>query len=91
MNIDLFDVTVTGSGTIYYTLDGSDPRQIGGAAVGNEIGSMYKQMDRPQNVGHFFCLFDPAAFLPSGEMTDRTDAMIDRVKACRNEFLKKQF
>ena len=26
-----FELTLTGSGTIYYTLDGSDPRQFGGA------------------------------------------------------------
>lgn len=56
---------------------------LSGAAVGSEVGSMYKHMDRPQNVGHFFCLFDATAFLEVGEMKRRLDAMIDRIKACR--------
>ncbi len=57
---------------------------LSGAAVGNEIGSMYKQMDRRQNVGHFFCLFDVAPFMDPAELTRRVDEMIDRVKACRH-------
>ena len=56
---------------------------LAGAAVGNEIGSMYKHMDRPQDVGHFFCLFDIAAFMDPAELTRRVDQMIDRIKACR--------
>ena len=56
---------------------------MSGAAVGSEIGSMYKHLDREQNVGHFFCLFDVSAFLDVAEMKRRLDAMIDRVKACR--------
>jgi LDH2 family malate/lactate/ureidoglycolate dehydrogenase len=56
---------------------------LSGAAVGNEIGSMYKHMDRPQNVGHFFCLFDVSAFMDVAEMKSRIDAMIDRIKACK--------
>jgi LDH2 family malate/lactate/ureidoglycolate dehydrogenase len=56
---------------------------LAGAAVGNQIGSMYKQMDRPQDVGHFFCLFDVAAFMDPAELIRRVDEMIDRVKACR--------
>ncbi len=56
---------------------------LSGAAVGNEIGSMYKHMDRPQNVGHFFCLFNVSAFMDVAEMKTRLDAMIDRIKACR--------
>jgi LDH2 family malate/lactate/ureidoglycolate dehydrogenase len=56
---------------------------LSGAAVGNEIGSMYKHMDRRQNVGHFFCLFDPAAFMDVQEMKRRLGDMIDRVKRCR--------
>jgi len=56
---------------------------LSGAAVGNEIGSMYKHMDRPQDVGHFFCLFDVSAFLDVAAMKHRLDRMIDRIKACR--------
>jgi len=56
---------------------------LSGAAVGNEIGSMYKDMDRPQNVGHYFCLIDVAAFIDPDELRRRVDRMIDRIKACR--------
>ncbi len=56
---------------------------LSGAAVGSEVGSMYKHMDRSQNVGHYFCLVDIAAFMDPAEMQARTDAMIDRVKGCR--------
>lgn len=56
---------------------------LSGSAVGAEIGSMYKHLDRPQNVGHFFCLMDVAAFMNVAAMKARMDAMIDRIKACR--------
>ena len=56
---------------------------LAGAAVGSEVGSMYKHMDRPQNVGHFFCLFDVAALMDVAEMKRRIDALIDRIKNCR--------
>ena len=56
---------------------------LAGAAVGNDIGSMYKHMDRGQDVGHFFCLFDVAALMDPAELIRRVDDMIDRVKACR--------
>jgi len=56
---------------------------LSGAAVGGEVGSMYKHMDRPQNVGHFFCLLDVAAFMDVAEFKKRTDGMIDRIKQCR--------
>ena len=54
---------------------------LSGAAIGSEIGSMYKDLDRKQNVGHFFCLFDISAFLPEKEFEQRMDSMIDRLKA----------
>lgn len=56
---------------------------LAGAAVGNEIGSMYKHMDRRQNVGHFFCLMDVAAFMDPADLKQRVDRMIDGVKNCR--------
>ena len=45
------------------------------------IGSMYKNMDRQQDVGHFFCLFEIGAFLDYDEYLRRIDATIDRIKA----------
>lgn len=56
---------------------------LSGAAVGSQVGSMYKDMDRPQNVGHYFCLIDVAAFMDPDELRERVDRMIDRIKECR--------
>ena len=56
---------------------------LSGAAVGSGIGSMYKDMDRPQGVGHFLCLLDISAFMPAAEFQSRIDRTIDAVKGCR--------
>lgn len=56
---------------------------LSGAAVGPDVGSMYKQRDRPQDVGHFFCLLDVSAFMAPETFRARTDAMIDRIKGSR--------
>jgi LDH2 family malate/lactate/ureidoglycolate dehydrogenase len=56
---------------------------LSGAAVGSSIGSMYKDMDRRQDVGHFFCLMDISAFMDVSEFKKRVDSMIDEIKACR--------
>lgn len=54
---------------------------LSGAAMGPDVGSMYKNLDRRQDVGHFFCLFDVSAFLPYDEYLQRIDETIDRIKA----------
>ena len=56
---------------------------LSGAAVGPAIGSMYKNMDRKQDVGHFFVLMDIAAFMEPAEFKQRMDKAIDEIKACR--------
>lgn len=56
---------------------------LSGAAFGAAIGSMYKDMDRKQDVGHFFCLLDIDAFMDVSEFKERIDQMIDEIKACR--------
>jgi LDH2 family malate/lactate/ureidoglycolate dehydrogenase len=56
---------------------------LSGSAMGAAIGSMYKNMDRKQDVGHFFCLFDIAAFMDLAAFRERLDRMIDEIKACR--------
>jgi LDH2 family malate/lactate/ureidoglycolate dehydrogenase len=56
---------------------------LSGAAVGPAIGSMYKNLDRKQDVGHFFCLIDIAAFMDLPEFVARIDGMIDQIKSCR--------
>ena len=56
---------------------------LSGAAVGPGIGSMYKNMDRKQDVGHFFFLLDISAFMDVAEFKRRLDKAIDDIKSCR--------
>ena len=56
---------------------------LSGSAIGPDIGSMYKNMDRKQDVGHFFCLFDVKAFLDYEDYLRRIDETIDRIKASK--------
>jgi len=56
---------------------------LSGAAVGTGVGSMYKNMDRKQDVGHFFFLLDIAAFMEVAEFKRRMDEAIDAIKSCR--------
>lgn len=56
---------------------------LSGAAIGPGIGSMYKNLDRKQDVGHFFCLFDVRAFLDYADYLHRIDETIDRIKASK--------
>lgn len=54
---------------------------LSGAAIGSNVGSMYKNLDRQQNVGHFFCLLDISAFMDRATFDDRMEWMIERLKA----------
>lgn len=56
---------------------------LSGSAVGPAIGSMYKNMDRKQDVGHFFCLLDIDAFIDVKEFKGRMDGAIEKIKGCR--------
>lgn len=56
---------------------------LSGSAVGPDIGSMYKNLDRKQDVGHFFCVLDVEAFMDRAEFIARIDSTIDRLKAGR--------
>ncbi|MGH7942933.1 MAG: Ldh family oxidoreductase [Limisphaerales bacterium] len=56
---------------------------LSGAAVGPAIGSMYKNLDRKQDVGHFFVLLDISAFMEVAEFKTRLDKAIDDIKSCR--------
>ncbi|MBW1945528.1 MAG: Ldh family oxidoreductase, partial [Deltaproteobacteria bacterium] len=56
---------------------------LSGAAFGSSIGSMYKDMDRKQDVGHFFCVLDIEAFMDVSRFKGRVDRMIDEIKACK--------
>ena len=56
---------------------------LSGAAVGPAVGSMYKDLDRPQDVGHFFCLIDIEAFMDADEFRRRLGEAIDGLKGGR--------
>ncbi len=56
---------------------------LSGSAIGREVGSMYKHMDRPQNAGHFFCVVDLSAFQDRTDWLRRVDATIDELKNSR--------
>jgi len=56
---------------------------LSGSAIGPDIGSMYKNLDRKQDVGHFFCVLDIEAFMDRAEFLSRIDETIDRLKAGR--------
>ena len=56
---------------------------LSGAAVGDEVGSMYKHMDRKQDVGHFFCLLDVRAFMDVAVWNERISAMVHGIKSLR--------
>lgn len=53
---------------------------LSGSAIGSAVGSMYKDLQRSQNVGHFFCLFNIAAFIEFDEFIRRIDHTIDEIK-----------
>ncbi len=54
---------------------------LSGAAIGSGIGSMYKDLNRKQDVGHFFCLINIDAFIDLTTFRQRMDEMIDNLKA----------
>ena len=56
---------------------------LSGSAMAPDVGSMYKHMDRRQDVGHFFCLLDIDAFMDRAEFIQRIDDTIDRIKSSR--------
>lgn len=54
---------------------------LSGAAIGSDVGSMYKNLDRKQDVGHFFCLLNIQAFMDQEKFDDRMSWMVERLKA----------
>lgn len=53
---------------------------LGGADGDDEMASLYKSFDRPQNSGHVFIAIDPGRL---GGSTGRAEAMIERLLALR--------
>lgn len=53
------------------------------AEVDDEIGSMYTDFDRPQNLGQVFVVVDPGLLGEREQALARVEAMIDRLHALR--------
>lgn len=49
----------------------------------DEIGSMYTDFDRPQNLGQVFIVLDPAMLGPREHTVARVEAMVDRLHGLR--------
>jgi LDH2 family malate/lactate/ureidoglycolate dehydrogenase len=56
---------------------------LSGSAIGPGIGSMYKHMDRKQDVGHFFCLLNIEAIIGLTTFKRRMDETIDALKSSK--------
>jgi ureidoglycolate dehydrogenase (NAD+) len=54
---------------------------LSGAAVTHDIGNMYSDFDKPQDVGHFMIAIDISRFLPYQEFISRMDALLDQARA----------
>lgn len=57
---------------------------MSGAAFAGGVNDQYKNLDEPQNVGHWFLVFRPEVFLDDGmdELKSRMDTLIQRVRDC---------
>lgn len=52
---------------------------LSGAGFGTGVRSMYKDLTRPADVGHFFAAIDPGAFMPIEEFRERTEAIVEEI------------
>lgn len=51
---------------------------LAGAAAGLEIGNMYRDFDRPQNIGHVLIAFDVARSQPMAHFIERMDQFVSQ-------------
>jgi len=58
---------------------------LSGASIAPNVGSMYKDLSQKQNVGHFFCLIDIAAFMPVHVFKSRVALLIANIKNSRKQ------
>ncbi|MGI6574862.1 MAG: Ldh family oxidoreductase [bacterium] len=53
---------------------------LAGAAYGSSVGSLFGNMDRPQNVGHFMLAMDVNSFQPVAQFKSTMDQLITNIK-----------
>lgn len=51
-----------------------------GSAVGPQVGSMYSDFRKPQDIGHFFMAIDPGRFISAGLFKQRMEKLVADVK-----------
>jgi ureidoglycolate dehydrogenase (NAD+) len=54
---------------------------LSGAAIAGNLGNMYTDFDRPQNVGHWMLALNIEAFMPLAEFNDRMAGLVGMVRA----------
>ncbi|MCD6520606.1 MAG: Ldh family oxidoreductase [Anaerolineae bacterium] len=54
---------------------------LSGAAFGSQIGSLFADLDKPQNMGHFFGALDISIFAPLDEFRARMDRLVEYIKS----------
>lgn len=54
-----------------------------GSLFGQNVGSLFGDLDRPQNLGHFFMAFDVENFMPITEFKQRMDQMIQNIRSSK--------
>ncbi|MCJ8521552.1 LDH2 family malate/lactate/ureidoglycolate dehydrogenase [Pseudorhizobium tarimense] len=55
---------------------------MSGSAYGGLVGDQYRDLDKPQNVGHSIIAFKPDLFLDRTSYGERMDDLVARAKAC---------
>jgi len=55
---------------------------LGGASIGPDIGDLYKDIDRPQRLGHFILAIRADACREYGDFSDSLHDFMARVKSC---------
>jgi len=56
---------------------------LSGAGTSTGVLSLYQQWEKPQNVGHFFILINPAFFMELDTFFSRGDAYFKKIKSAR--------
>jgi LDH2 family malate/lactate/ureidoglycolate dehydrogenase len=68
---------------MFHKIYGARCSVLSGSAIGSGIGSMYKHMDRKQDVGHFFCLIHIDSIMDLATFKQRIDDSIDVLKSSK--------
>ena len=54
---------------------------LSGASIAKEIGSLFRDPEQPQSLGHFFGAMDISAFMPLDLFRSRMDWLVESLKS----------